>query len=103
MPNILRRVAMQTVECLAARVQRRGSAVCRTSSSDKRGKATAILSTGDFKKTVDRVTADYEAHTHYAIAKLPYHEAHHSSPSSIEVEKSVLILPVPHTSSWHGA
>ena len=55
------RVVMETEAPLKPHVQLRGSGVFRQylphSSSDKRGKATVIRSTGDFMQTVDRVRA----------------------------------------------
>jgi hypothetical protein len=35
--------------------------------------------------------------------KRPGHEADSSPPSSAEVKNGGTILPLPHTSSWHGA
>jgi hypothetical protein len=31
------------------------------------------------------------------------HKADHSPPSSAEVKNGLAMLPLPHTSSWHGA
>jgi hypothetical protein len=50
-------------------MQLRGSAVSR-SSSDKRGKATVILSTGDFTQAVDRVKALIPCHV-FSVARRP--------------------------------
>ena len=66
------RVAMESVARLKAHIQLRGSAVSRPSPRLRatRGKATIILSKGDFTQTVDSVKAFTVCHV-FSFAERP--------------------------------
>jgi hypothetical protein len=66
---VMRRVPVFHAATPRARIQLHGSVVS-LSSKDSRGKATAILSTGDFPQTVDNVKALTACHL-FSVAGKP--------------------------------
>jgi hypothetical protein len=64
----MRRIPVFHVATLRARIQLRGSAVSLPL-KDSRGKATAILSMGDFPQTVDNVKSRIACHLFFVAGK----------------------------------